>query len=464
MNHTTSDRRQWSDRTENNGGTVRPTGREGSLQQISRHESVCVVGLGYVGLPLAVQFARHEFDVVGFDVDQSKIATLRDGTDTTGCCGPDALREETLSFTADPEPIADAAYVVVTVPTPVDEHNVPDLTYVRAAARTIGEWLTSGTTVILESTVYPGAVRDVFIPELESTSGLSSPEAFAVGYSPERMSPGDVGRGLDDVVKIVSGQTVEIREEIATLYETIVDAGVYRAPSIEVAEASKVVENAQRDLNIAFVNELAIAFDRMELDIDTNDVLDAAGTKWNFHDYRPGLVGGHCIPVDPYFFCASSERDGFVPTLMRQGRLVNESMPRHVAELTIKELAGTRKALGSSTVLLLGLTYKADVPDVRTTAVGEVARHFAEYGIAVRGYDPVGERNELRETFDFPVDDHLSFEGIDGVVLVTPHTTFEDIDPVAMGKALNPESVLVDVTGTFDRTAVSDAGISYRRL
>ena len=464
MNHTSSDRRQWSDRTENNGRRISPAGYDGNLRQIGRHETVCVVGLGYVGIPLAVQFARNDFDVIGYDVDRSKIASLEDGVDVTRNCSRNTLQAENLSFTADPEPIADARFVIVTVPTPVDTHNVPNLEYVRAAGRTIGAQLTAGTTVILESTVYPGAVREVFVPALESASGLSSPESFSVGYSPERISPGEVGRGLDDVVKIVSGQTDEIREEIASLYETIVDAGVYRAPSIEVAEASKVIENAQRDLNIAFVNELAMAFERMEIDIDTHEVLDAAGTKWNFHDYRPGLVGGHCIPVDPHFFCAAAERDGFVPELMRKARQVNEAVPNHVAELTVKELAANGKQPGSSTVLLLGLTYKADVPDVRTAAIDGVARHLGTFGVSVRGYDPVGDYAEIRETFDFPIDDHLSFEGLDGVVLATSHTVFDEIEPNTMARALNADPVLVDVPGMFDRSAVCDAGISYRRL
>src|SRR6056297_2184546 len=312
----------------------------------ARDATICVVGLGYVGLPLAVGFDQEGYSVVGFDVDDGKVATLRDGTDTTGDLGDDAIAESEITYTTDPGEIARADYVTIAVPTPVDDHQQPNLEFVDAAGRTVGEHLSSDTTVVLESTVFPGATREVLVPAIEATSGLTCGEDFFVGYSPERATPGAPEHGLRDVVKVVSAQNETVLEDVATLYESVVDAGVHRAPSIEVAEACKVVENAQRDLNIAFVNELAMALESM--DVDGQAVLEAAGTKWNFHDYRPGLVGGHCIPVDPYFFAYRSAQEGFEPELMQTGRQVNESVPDHAAELTIKALNQCHKTLRES--------------------------------------------------------------------------------------------------------------------
>lgn len=453
--------------TEKSEESTVAAGRYGaSLQQGPASElgTVCVVGLGYVGLPLAVHFADARYPVIGYDIDDEKVGTLQRGRDPTGDVSDAAVRESDAVFTSEPSAIAEADYVIVTVPTPVDRDERPNLEYVESAADTVGRHLTPETTVILESTVYPGATREVFIPTLEAASDLTSPLDFGVGYSPERISPGETGRGLSEVVKIVSGQTNAIRSDIADLYDSIVDAGVYRAQSIEVAEAAKVVENVQRDINIAFVNELAMAFARMDLGIDTHEVLEAAQSKWNFHDYRPGLVGGHCIPVDPYFFSQCSKRAGFVPELMLRGRQVNESMPEHVAQLMIKGLNGNQKTLRDARVLVLGLTYKANVPDVRTSKADDVADHLGQYDIDVVGYDPVGELAEMREAFDFDVLDTLSFAGCDGVLLATPHEAFLELEPTRMADALNPDPVFVDVSAAMAPEALTAAGIAYRRL
>ena len=429
----------------------------------SRTARICLVGLGYVGLPLAVSFDDAGHHVAGYDLDEEKIATLQRGIDTTGDVGDEAVAHSEVAYTADPTSIGGVDYAIITVPTPVDEHDHPNLDFVESAATMVGQWMSTGTTVVLESTVYPGATREVVVPALAEASGLEAGEEFFVGYSPERMTPGDPGHDLRNVVKIVSGQDDSVVEDVASLYETIVEAGVHRAPSIEVAEAAKVVENVQRDVNIALVNELAMAFEHMDVDLDTLAVLEAASTKWNFHDYRPGLVGGHCIPVDPYFFTYQSKRDGFVPRLTLTGRDVNESMPGHVSELTIKALNQAGKTLKHSRVLVLGVTYKPDVPDTRMSKVADVVVRLREYGIDVAAMDPYVGAGTIREEFDAdPVADG-SFDGFDGVVLATPHRQFRELDLASLAERLDDDPVLIDVTGAIDGDRADANGIAYRR-
>ncbi|MEY7850990.1 nucleotide sugar dehydrogenase [Natrarchaeobius sp. A-rgal3] len=428
----------------------------------TRDATICVVGLGYVGLPLAVGFAQSNYRVIGYDVDGETVDRLRAGVDTSGDLSNEAVRDDDISYTTDAAEIGAADYVVITVPTPIDDDDQPDLSSVEAAGRTVGSRIDPGTTVILESTVSPGTTRDVLVPALEAGSGLTAGEDFFVGYSPERATPGDPEHGLADVVKVVSAQSETVLEDVATLYESVVDAGVHRAPSIEVAEASKVVENAQRDLNIAFVNELSMAFERMG--VDANAVLEAAGTKWNFHEYSPGLVGGHCIPVDPYFLAHRSARDGYEPELVRTGRKVNESVPGHVAELTIKALNDCHKTLRDSRVLVLGLAYKPGVGDIRSSKVSDVVEALAEYDIDVCGFDPFADDDAVGEAFDLDVRESLSFEGVDAIVLATPHAEFERLDLEAVATELEDRPALVDVTGALDEGAAVEAGFVYRRL
>ena len=427
-----------------------------------RTTRVCVVGLGYVGLPLAVAFDRAGHHVTGFDTDAEKIDTLLGGVDTTGDVGNEAVAESEVAYTSDPYDIRSASFVVIAVPTPIDETNQPDMSFVEGAGRTVGRSLTPGTTVVLESTVYPGATREVLVPALSEASGLTPGEDFSVGYSPERATPGDPDHGREDVVKVVSGQDEAVLEAVAQLYETIVDAGVHRAPSIEVAEAAKVAENVQRDVNIALVNELTMAFER--LDVDTWAVLDAAGTKWNFHDYRPGLVGGHCIPVDPYFFTYQSQRDGFVPKLTLAGRSVNESMPAHVSELAIKALNASGKAPSDCRVAVLGVTYKPDVPDVRTSKVTDVVDRLREYDVSLFGMDPYVDDGTLREVFDLePVPDG-TLSGLDGAILATPHAEYRSLDFEGLAGELAEDAVFVDVTAAVDGDRLSRCGITYVSL
>ena len=427
-----------------------------------RSASICIVGLGYVGLPLAVAFDRAGHDVVGYDVDAEKVSALERGDDPTGETSDAAVAGGDVAFASDPSAIGDAEYVVVAVPTPVDETQNPDLRFVESAGETVGSNLRPGATVVLESTVFPGATRDVLVPALEDASGMAAGEGFRVAYSPERVAPGDEQRGLRDVVKIVGADEEGVRERVAALYESVVDAGVHRVSSLEAAEATKCVENVQRDLNIAFVNELAVVFDRMGL--DTEEVLGAAGTKWNFHDYSPGLVGGHCIPVDPFYFAHGSEVEGYTPKLTLKAREINEYMPKHVAELALKALNRCGNVIRDSRVLVLGLTYKPNVADIRTSEVTGVISELEDYGVEVVGYDPLADPAVVAERFGIEIRESLSFDGFDGIVVPTPHDDFERIDLSEASARLADDPFLVDVRGFFDESSAAAAGFDYTRL
>lgn len=435
---------------------------EHTTEQSTREATICVVGLGYVGLPLAVGFAQSDYRVIGYDVDDVTVDRLQEGIDTTGDLTDEAIQDGDISYTTDATTITEADYVIIAVPTPIDDDEQPDLGYVESAATTVGSKLDPGTTVVLESTVYPGSTREVLVPALEDASGLSAGEDFFVGYSPERATPADNDHGLEDVVKVVGAQNDTVLEDVATLYESVVDAGVHPAPSIEVAEACKVIENIQRDVNIALVNELSMAFEQMGL--DTREVLEAARTKWNFHDYRPGLVGGHCIPVDPFYIIYESERNGFSPKLIEQAREVNEYMPEHVAEETLKGLNQCGKVLRDSTVLVLGLAYKPNVGDIRTSVVGGSIEKLETYGVDVVGYDPHAEDEAAAEEFGIEVQEELDFEGVDGVLLATPHDEFLEIDFETATSPLADQPLLIDVMGVFHPDEYKTSPIQYRRI
>ena len=424
--------------------------------------TICIVGLGYVGLPIAVEFDRAGHSVIGFDIDAEKIQQLTSGLDPTGDIGDAGVVDSDVEFTTESAKIAEADFVIIAVPTPVDDLKNPNLEFVESAGELIGSHMTEGTIVVLESTVYPGATREILGPAIEQTSGFTAGEEFALGYSPERLVPGDEEHSFSNVTKIVSGQDDETLSEISTLYESVVDAGVHRAPEIEVAEAAKAIENIQRDLNIALVNELAIACGN--LDLDTHAVLDAASTKWNFHDYRPGLVGGHCIPVDPFYIIYESERNGFTPNLIEQGREVNEHMPKHVAEETLKGLNQCGKVLRESTVLVLGLAYKPNVGDIRTSAVGGSIEKLKTYGVNVIGYDPHADAAAAAEEFGIEILDELDFEDVDGVLLATPHDEFLEIDFNTVVPALADHPLLVDVMGVFHPDKYETSQIEYQRI
>ncbi|WP_396613788.1 nucleotide sugar dehydrogenase (plasmid) [Haloferax sp. S1W] len=426
-------------------------------------ETICVVGLGYVGLPLAIEFDRVGTSVIGYDVDQEKVDALDSGVDPTGDVTDEGVAESDVLFTTDPAHISDADFVIVTVPTPVDSMENPDLRFVESAGETIGEYISPETTVVLESTVYPGATESVLVPALESASGLTVGEDIFVGYSPERASPGDTGRGVRDVVKVVGANTDEVREDLATLYGSIVDAGIHRAPDIETAEASKVIENVQRDMNIALVNELAIACDHM--DLSTKDVLEAAGTKWNFHDgYSPGFVGGHCIPVDPFYLTYRSKRDGFSPKLVLQAREINEYVPVHAARKTVKTINDSGRVLNETRLLVLGLAYKPGVGDIRSSEVDTMIQKLDEFDIDCVGYDPHADPDESRTVFDIDVVESVDFEAYDGVVVATAHEEFADYDLGEMADALGSNPVMVDVADVFDADDAAEHGFEYAQL
>jgi len=425
--------------------------------------SICVVGLGYVGLPLAAAFDEAGHDVVGFDIDRDRVDRLSEGVDPTEDLGDARIAESTVEFTTDETAIERGEFVVIAVPTPVDDLKNPNLEYIEAAAETVGRNLREGATVVLESTVYPGATEEILLPTLEEASELSADGGFSVGYSPERLVPGDDEHDLRSVVKIVSGRTEAAAEELESLYSTVVNAGIHRAPSTEVAEAAKCIENIQRDLNIALVNELAIACNAIGL--DTHDVLAAARTKWNFHDYRPGLVGGHCIPVDPFFMIYESERNGFTPKLIEKAREINDYMPQHVGTETLRLLADTRKVPSESTVMLLGLAYKPNADDVRTSAVDGIASKLRSFGVDVVGYEPRADLETCREVFDIPVRERLSFDGIDAVVLSSPHDELASLDYESVAGRMAPDPGVIDVLGVLDadRHRTSDR-LEYRRI
>jgi len=422
--------------------------------------TICVVGLGYVGLPLAHAFDVDGHDVRGFDIDPEKVQALEQGVDPTGDVGNDEITSCDIEFSTSESVISGAEYVIVAVPTPVDDLEKPDLGLVEAAGQTVGAAIDHGTTVILESTVYPGATREVFVPALEASSGLEVGDGFSVGYSPERMVPGDDEHGLRNVVKIVSGYDEETRDEIAHLYGSIVDAGVHRADCIETAEAAKVIENTQRDLNIALVNELAVACDHLGL--DTESVIEAAATKWNFHEYSPGLVGGHCIPVDPFYLIYESEQNGFSPELIQKGREVNEYVPTHVGKMTIKALNECGKVLQDSRVLIAGLSYKPDVDDIRTSAIDGVIETLEEFGVEVVGFDPHADDEQMESEFGIEVQEEFHVEDYDGMVIGTPHSEFFgfNFDDIAYDMAEDP--VVVDVDGSFEHRVSGE--FTYRRL
>ncbi|GAB6878840.1 nucleotide sugar dehydrogenase [Halorubrum gandharaense] len=422
---------------------------------------VCVVGLGYVGLPLAVGFDRAGHDVRGYDISPATVGRLEAGEDPTGDVGDAAVAEASIEFDTDPALVEGADVVVITVPTPVTDENDPNLDFVEAAGETVGEHLSEGATVVLESTVFPGATREVLAPTVEEASGFRLGEEFTVGYSPERLVPGDEAHSLENVVKIVSASDDETLAELAGFYESIVDAGVHEAPSLEVAEAAKCIENVQRDVNIALINELSVACDR--LGVDSNAVLEAAGTKWNFHDYRPGLVGGHCIPVDPFFFIYQSKKNGFDPQLIETAREVNEYMPKHVAKKTIKGLNQAGKVLKDSDVLILGLTYKPNVEDIRTSAIDGTIEHLKEYDVTVVGHDPHADDDALRGEFEIDVASGLAFEEYDAVILGAGHDEYGELDVDALAEDLDGDGVLVDAEGIFE-SDVKDLDLHYDRI
>lgn len=408
---------------------------------------ISVIGLGYVGLPVAVSFASAGVPVVGFDIDRARIAALRDGIDRTGEVAPDALRTSRLRLTDRPADLADADFHIVTVPTPITGTREPDLGPLTAASRTVGAHLKRGDVVVYESTVYPGATEEVCVPILEAASGLAFGTDFTVGYSPERINPGDMRHRFETIVKVVAGSDGATLDLVADVYGSVVRAGVHRAPSIRVAEAAKVIENTQRDLNIALMNELALIFDR--LGIRTRDVLAAARTKWNFLPFVPGLVGGHCIGVDPYYLTSKAEAVGYRPEVILAGRRINDGMGVHVAQRLVKCLVRNGRAVRGARVGIVGLTFKEDVPDLRNSKVPDIVRELAEYGIDALVHDPLADPADARREHGIDLAPEERLADLDALVVAVPHRSVLAGGAAGVARHLAPGGILFDLKAAF---------------
>ena len=423
---------------------------------------VAVIGLGYVGLPLAVEFGKKR-KTIGFDVSQAKIANYRQCVDPTGeVSNADLRAAEQLTVTSDPATLAQADFLIVAVPTPVDSAHQPDFGPLAGASETVGRHLKRGAVVVYESTVYPGATEEVCIPILEKSSGMQWKRDFHVGYSPERINPGDKEHTLTRIVKVVSGDDAETLERVAALYESIVTAGVFRASSIKVAEAAKVIENTQRDLNIALMNELAILFDRVG--IDTLEVLQAAGTKWNFLPFRPGLVGGHCIGVDPYYLTHKADMVGYHPQVILAGRRINDGMGKFIAEQTVKHMIRNGSRVRGSPVNVLGLTFKEDCPDIRNSRVIDVIQELKSYGISVHVHDPVSDSREARHEYDLELESWDALPCAEAIVVAVAHRQFVTRPLVDYSAKLVEHGCFIDVKSRFDMAALQRAGLTVWRL
>ncbi len=425
-------------------------------------KKVCVVGLGYVGLPLALAFGRV-MPTLGYEISDEKVQAYKDGFDPTNEMSSDAFKAATqIIYSTDPAIIKQADFVVVAVPTPIDAAKQPDLTPVIKSSEVVAKNLKQGAIVIYESTVYPGVTEEVCVPLLEQGSGLKCGTDFFVGYSPERINPGDKVNTLERIVKVVAGQDENTLQQVAWLYEQVIEAGVHRATTIKVAEAAKVIENTQRDLNIALMNELSIIFEK--LGIDTVDVLEAAGTKWNFLPFRPGLVGGHCIGVDPYYLTHKASMLGYHPEVILAGRRINDGMGKYVAEQTVKKLIMQGRPIKDATVLVMGLTFKENCPDLRNSRVIDVIDELRNYGINVLVWDPVAEPAEAKHEYGIDLVDINTIDHIEAVVAAVSHDEIVNYDLNKLVIKTGKNAPFMDVKSAFARQALVDAGFDLWRL
>lgn len=428
----------------------------------TKKRKIAVVGLGYVGLPIAVAFGKHQ-RVIGFDINKAKIAELQKGLDRTGEVTSADLNATQVTFTSEPSDLKAADFIIVAVPTPISEALQPDLKALRMCSEMIGANMSPGTIVVYESTVYPGVTEEDCLPILEEKSGMKAGVDFKVGYSPERINPGDKEHTLEKIVKVVSAQDADSLDIVAKTYGMVVKAGIHRAPSIKVAEAAKVIENTQRDLNIALMNELALIFHR--LGIDTKSVLDAAGTKWNFLKFSPGLVGGHCIGVDPYYLTAKAESVGYHPQVILSGRRINNGMGKFVAEQTMKLIGQLVRPISDMKVAVLGLTFKENVPDLRNSKVPDIINELREYGVQVVVHDPIAEADEAVAEYGIQLSEWGDIKNVDGIILAVAHRAYLDMGVSKLVKLLrNPhEGVVIDVKSMFDKEAFAKP-LKYWRL
>ena len=431
---------------------------------VSGEEKIALVGLGYVGMPIAVAFAK-KVKVIGYDLNSEKIRLYKDGIDPTNEVGNEVIRNTKVEFTSDESRLKEAKFHIVAVPTPVNPDHTPDLSPVEGASRILGRNLTKGSIVVFESTVYPGVTEDVCVPILEAESGLKCGVDFKIGYSPERINPGDKVHRLETITKIVSGMDAETLDEVAHVYELVVEAGVHRAESIKVAEAAKVIENSQRDINIAFMNELSIIFDKMG--IDTLEVLKAAGTKWNFLNFRPGLVGGHCIGVDPYYLTYKAEQLGYHSQIILSGRRINDDMGKYVAESVVKKLISADLPVKGAKVAILGFTFKENCPDTRNTKVIDIYNELGEYGIVPIVVDDTADASEAKRLYGIEFKTMADVKDMDAVILAVAHDNLKGISKDRMDSLYNPNNksrILADIKGILNKSEYTDTDYIYWRL
>lgn len=433
---------------------------------VNKEETMSVVGLGYVGMPLAVAFAAKGINVIGFDLNEKKIELYKSGIDPTKEVGDEAIRTTTIRFTPDENELKKAKFHIVAVPTPVNTDHTPDLTPVIGASEIVGRNLTKGSIVVFESTVYPGCTEDVCIPVLEKASGLKCGEDFKIGYSPERINPGDKVHRLENIRKIVSGMDKESAEEIKNIYDIVIEVGTYPVSNIKTAEAVKVVENSQRDINIAFMNELAMVFDRMN--IDTNEVIDGMNTKWNALGFRPGLVGGHCIGVDPYYFTYEAEKLGYHSQIILSGRIVNDNMGKYVADAAVKKMVEAGQAPKNSKVVIMGLTFKENCPDIRNSKVEDIIKRLGEYNIKPLVVDPWADKTEALAEYGVQLTDIKDISDADCVIMAVAHKEFKELGLEGVEKLFrdtdNANKVFLDVKGLYTVEDLNDSGMKYWRL
>ena len=432
---------------------------------LKKRDKLAVVGLGYVGMPIAVEFAKT-VDVIGFDINAAKIEAYKNGIDPTLEVGDAVIKASSVEWTSDETKLSEAGFVIVAVPTPINPDTTPDLLPVISSSEIVGRNLKKGAVVVYESTVYPGVTEETCVPILEKESGMKCGVDFKIGYSPERINPGDKVHTLTTIKKIVSGMDAETLEEVAKVYEIAVKAGVHRASSIKVAEAAKVIENSQRDINIAFMNELSIIFNKMG--IDTLEVLEAAGTKWNFLPFRPGLVGGHCIGIDPYYLTYRAEQFGYHSQVILSGRRINDDMGKYVAEQAVKQLVAVNKSLKTAKIGCLGVTFKEDCPDARNSKVSDIIKELAEYGIKAIVCDPCADKDDVKRFYGIDLSPMEALKNLDCLIIAVAHKEFVALTNDDIAKFFkdedNSRKVIVDVKGIRDKQELEKLGYKYWRL
>lgn len=424
-------------------------------------KTLAVIGLGYVGLPIAVAFAK-KLKVIGFDVDKNKISKYCGGVDITGEIGSDALEATSIKFTSNEKDLKNASFFIIAVPTPITQDKLPDFSYIISASELVGRNISKGSIVVYESTVYPGVTEDICVPILERESGLKCGIDFKIGYSPERISPGDNEHKLNNIVKIVSGIDDDSLNVISQVYELIIDAGVYRAENIKIAEAAKVVENTQRDINIAFMNELAMIFNKMN--INTQAVLKAAGTKWNFMNFYPGIVGGHCISVDPYYFIYKAKQLGYHSLLISSGRTINDNMGIFIGDNIIRLMIQAEKKIKNSNVLIMGVTFKENCGDVRNTKVIDIIEKLQDVGAQITVVDPVADREEVLKQYGINLTNNYENNKYDAIVFAVAHNQFKDMSLSSIKEISSGDPILIDIKGIFDKKEVLKEEIIYWTL